>query len=758
MQKLAVVVVVAVLALGGLVAWKQPEPAARLRAGAQSPATPEAKASPSAPAPKPSARPADAQAAQGAAPAAQTSSGAAPSIADGPKALLEVIVLTEEDGAPVARAQVAVRRRGDRAQPSEPTQGTQGSLEESVLTGAYGRGRFILPSGVGLELAVRHRAFKNPTFVEVPALGPSEQRKLKITVRSADASLVRGRVIEQASGAPIAGADVSIIVVGSTGTPAQAVPEPDLVCTRTETDSDGRFELPFAPWRGGVVRVDAEGYGRKLAQLDARLLAAEAGGTIALARGARLEVRAEGASRSPGAELVVGVAAGDLAAFPELESGAWRGSQFWFATFDESELAVRSDLPVGAKLWIAAREGDFVFQRSPTPLTLESGETRAVALELGSGARVRVDAHTPDGEVVEGVTLVLVPASGEDDLYVERLPADSTGGARGAREAVTDDLGRADFEELTPGDWLLVPRDPGASVAADQRVAPRATLVHVAPGDRQVRASLQIHRGVWLRGRVVAGDGAPREPEPSGSASAGDSGGPSGGGERVFLHSAAHAIQLAVDVKSDGTFEFGPLPAGAYELVAGRGSFARGEPVRVEAPADDVVVRADAGGWLRARLVDRGGAGVGAAQVLWSRGGAEGQAFGRWTEARGEELARENVALDTWDVVAITADGRIGVESVVATPSDDAPPATVTLVPGARLRLLHPPLTGRCVATRGTQLVGMAEFGRDAVPTLVVPPGKVRLTLVDNGEETERVIELDALEGELRDVDLALAR
>src|SRR6185503_15172536 len=89
--------------------------------------------------------------------------------------------------------------------------------------------------------------------------------------------------------------------------------------------------------------------------------------------------------------------------------------------------------------------------------------------------------------------------------------------------------------------------------------------------------TLMVHRGLYIRGRVVRSDGSdyePRIPQTS----------------LILAKSPTFYANTTAD--AEGRFIIGPLPRGEYRLTASGGAdFADSEPTDARAGSDDVVLK-----------------------------------------------------------------------------------------------------------------------------------------------------------------------
>ncbi|MCC6409765.1 MAG: carboxypeptidase regulatory-like domain-containing protein [Planctomycetes bacterium] len=546
---------------------------------------------------------------------------------------------------------------------------------------------------------------------------------------------IRGRVIDAISRAPISDAVVAVIDMINGNPDDETNPRADTVHAEARTDLDGRFELPFATNDLDVLRADAVDHGRRIVRLMGPAVASGDELVIALEHGARLDVVVTGASAYPGLEVIAGVDFRELVAVA-WPTNEWRaGAQFWIQTLDVDERASFVDLPGNANFWLALRHGETILQRRSTPVRLTIGETKTLEWALGASARVRVRTLERDGTTATGVDIALISSRAAHGWqFFERRPSVAV-------ERTTDADGIAVLEAVAAGDWLLLPSAAQDSEHPELAIAPLAVPLHVGEDDRELAIDVTLERGLYLRGHVVDPSDSPLP------------------GMQLSVRSDDRQIYVGRRADADGSFEFGPCPSGTYTLSAGDGdAWAVGEPVRARAPADGLVLRVAPGGWLTASFVDERGEPVHGADVLWLDGGVldYGSAWG--TKLEDSVFEHSGVALRAWTIVGTTADGRIGCESVVATPARETAPARIALRPGARWTLVGGPLGGRCIASQDGRVVAIARLADTATRSLVVPAGTVTLTLVGTGAASPPTLEFEAVAGESREIDLSLAR
>jgi len=247
--------------------------------------------------------------------------------------------------------------------------------------------------------------------------------------------------------------------------------------------------------------------------------------------------------------------------------------------------------------------------------------------------------------------------------------------------------------------------------------------------------TLRVHRGVFIRGRVVDPAG---EPQPTAFVWAWS-------GERSGLQA---------DCGEGGSFSLGPLVPGRYTLIALRsGNLAPSDPVEADAGQESVELRLRPGGSLRGRVVDaRTGQGCQAEMRLALEDGRKGwdeHGIG-WSSHEDGSFDADGLAPGLYDLSAGTKDGRFGVlRSVGVSAGAETSDLVVAVAPGGKLRLRYEgsrPKVTCSVRFQGVPIGWAQDLQAGDATVRLAPAGTLLLGLsAENGQEiSTRTVELGA--------------
>lgn len=403
----------------------------------------------------------------------------------------------------------------------------------AVATDAEGRFRLDdLPAGAVLLRALAPGELSHVVRrVPVPHAG-----ELRLVV-DAGVEWTDGRVVDGATGAPVAGARVDTVAFG--GDPGDAEP----FFARAATDAEGRFR---APWGETFVdlTVRADGHVPFRREYRERPDPLEVPLTRPVTVTGRVVAAATGV---PVAGVTVHWRPIESPVAPDVAGGE-------AVSGDDGRFVLRGVAPGRALVY--ARDGDYVPQEivgppSNDPLTALS---RAVGPDGADAGDLRV---VPAGAI--GGRVLRENGTPVAGARVRTFPDTSPGGGIDAgfgAEAVTDAEGRFRIAGLLPGRPYRVSTGPeGVAPATAEGVVPRS-------GETET-VELRLSPGRWVDVTVVTkGTGAPVEGAIVGARTEGG-GGPSGTGTPLPGEWVTGA---------DGKVRVGPIPPGAIVL----GAFADG--------------------------------------------------------------------------------------------------------------------------------------------------------------------------------------
>lgn len=391
---------------------------------------------------------------------------------------------------------------------------------ESRSSGSDADGRLEIELCAGHEHQLRidplGQAHVRAVTLDLLPFHPGERRESEIELETRDDLRWFGRVVDDATGEPIAGAIVAWTESWPLGAPAPAI-----------SGGDGVLALPFASWKDALVRITHPGFCAAEARLGRGHEAPAQAETVRLLRPARLAVRVRDGLAAPLCDLAVELHFDAPVPDPRLQ--VFRGRT------DQAGTCVFEELPPRVGCQVVVRRPGEPTQREG--LVLEPGQTRELVFEFGGGCTLRGRAQDGSGAPLAGL-----------DLW--RLGEDVPGYLEPEHErSVVDKVrcdadGRFAFEDVPSGTWWIgaapYARRSGGSV-------PLAARVVIAPGERVHELTLTAPPGLFIRGLV-----------------------------HTEARQAAEALVTAtrddsrVEARSDarGRFVLGPLPAGEWLLEA----------------------------------------------------------------------------------------------------------------------------------------------------------------------------------------------
>jgi carboxypeptidase family protein len=469
-------------------------------------------------------------------------------------ALLAVRLLARESGAALPGVEIVL---------NPDAHGYHGY--RGVTTDAEGRAELVAgPGGT-------HRLVVNPygqTHVRrdeflVPPLRAGDRREIELELVTQGDLRWFGRVLDDATGTPLAGARVTWLEGGPPTVPVAAFSAADGICA-----------LEFADWEEARVRVESPGYLPAEVALVRDHESVERACSLRLERPGRLDVRVRDPLGAPLGDVSVQLtplAVGE----PSLPMAA--------GSTDADGRCSLEDLPVRTSLDVVVRAGPGRTQR--LSLVLAPGETRTLEFEVGRGCRVEGIAQDERGEPLSGLDLWRLTTDAPAHLVreSEHFVVD---------KARTDASGGFVFESVPAGDWWIGPR-PGQR----NELVPVATRVTITGGESLRALTLVCRSTRFIHGRVLSPEGKPAV---------------------ALVTATQEGVSVSAQSRGDGRFSVGPLSSGEWWLEARalrRGVEAPSELVTAEAGQSDVLLRLRPGGRVTGTVLDEGGAPVAGAQV-----------------------------------------------------------------------------------------------------------------------------------------------
>jgi len=589
-----------------------------------------------------------------------------------------------------------------------------GRLGDELITGSDGRVDFEVEPGLVLTLNADDQAhfISQEGIEEIPALAAGETREVTLEHDAGEGAHLSGLVVARADGKPIENAEVLVNE------------QP-----RTSTDARGRFELDFSihvpPW----VRIRAKGFAEVVFTPEA--------GHEAPATARRIELE-----RSAALEIALTMPPGEVAARVVLRGEGYELSQdapftstyhilpplTWEADADALWVCRFAELPPGVRIAGEVVGSTGVLFHTGAPIVLSPGETKHLAWDL-RGCELVGHVYEPDGKPAAGIGLSL---SRETSEYHEYLDLDRYRQPVSRAKSTAD--GSFRFTSVSPGNWLLSP-DPNSRGAPflKEAIAPVPQKVSVREGETSLTADVQLSRGLYIRGQLLAPDGET-------------------GAQGAVSALAEDKSVALVRTDAEGVFTLGPLAAVEFEIIGRpyRGGV-ESVPIRLRPPKEGVRLLARPAAEVAGVVVD-GSSGAGT-QAAITVAGEHASMMITNTEPNGS-FQLDGLEPGIYTLFATTSDGRAGeLAGVVLDLAAPAKSRQVVLAPGAKLRVRYEgaQLGDLRVLHNGTLIDREGvEGGRTA--TLVVPPGKLRVEFRLPGVETPEVQELEIGAGEEREL------
>lgn len=628
-----------------------------------------------------------------------------------PTATLRVRVVANETGAPLAGIEVNVRPDPLESGWSTTSKSdSKGGEHDSLVTDADGRVEFELTPGSAWQVFGDSPRFVDTAplagggreSIEVLAAGTTRELELRLPT-GADLHFC-GRVVAEEDGAPLAGARIrrSKTLAGEA---------PVLV-----TDADGRFEVQTASWlESKRFTVKLAGRAERTAYVREGHETAERAFVVHLARTASLTltVRDPNGAGVPSAEVTATTSRFSLQegssdvfslGFDEFD----QPDPTWNVVLDDAGRGEFVGLPPKAPLTLeVSRDGDIVWSSSE-PIVLEPAESKALEIVVGLGTEVSGLVVDSNQRPVPAVTIWLTGSNEGVRPYFESYQEPTM-------TAVSDANGRFSFAKVPAGTWQLGPAADRLEegVADANAIAPATQALEIAPAATRVEATVVVHRGLYVSGRVLDENGEP-------AAGAGIE--TSDGGPWPFRFD---------DADEEGRFVIGPLKAGNVELQAGGFSddvFATGEPVTANVGSTDVVLRVRTGATIVGRVVDDASGELSSASLSYRLVRDDGELRG--ATQTGTEGEFELTGLDPGHYVLGAREGNlVGNAEVDAGAGRKTEPVVLRLTPAATLVVEWQGSedTAEVTVKLGATEVEQSFVSRNNKETLFVPPGELTI-------------------------------
>ncbi len=621
-----------------------------------------------------------------------------PSAESGP-AWLTVSVAARGDGRPLSGIDVQALLRVFLDEAMERPEYVHGSLGQGVeslwlTTDPSGRVVLELRSGVayGLRINSRDAAHARLEWLAVEPLAAGERRTLEVALDSGDDLRWFGRVLDDATGAPLAGSSAvssALSSVASTlGARESAV-----------AAADGMLELAFASWRPTWVTIAAPGYLPAAFALERGHGSPQSARIVRLVRPGSLTVRVRDEQGGARADVRVEV---DTAR-PEGELGPT--GALGAGTTDADGACTFEELPPRVELSVAVRAGIGRTQRQAVRLV--PGEESALTFELGPGCTLLGRALDEQGSPLVKLELWRL-AAGELPALRELAHEDAV-----VDKVRTDSLGRFAFEHVPEGEWWVGPA-PSRRVAG---VEPLATRVTVHPGETRLELTLVCSAPLYIQGHVRS---------------------PGGKGAQATVSAWRAGTRVSAESREDGRFHVGPLADGEWLLRAEPPEWCRqwvneapSAVVRAAAGAEGVQLELRTGTLLAGVVHDENGRGVPGAKVALALD-EHGLPPTETTDAGGWFWLRTQVPGST-HLWARSGAFVAWVGPVVAEQGRHIEPLKLRLQTGAELRLRLAPAAPAGLEARvvwnGVPIV-VAALAPGAERSEVLPPGEIVVQLV----------------------------
>jgi hypothetical protein len=589
-----------------------------------------------------------------------------------------------------------------------------GKPGEELLADALGRAVFEVEPGRVLSVSADDPAhFVSREGIErIPALAAGETREVQLLHDAGEGARLSGLVLARADGKPVGNAQILVNEE-----------------VRTSSDPAGRFELDFSihvpPW----VSIRAQGFGEAVFTPEAGHETPAAARLIELERSASLEIALAMPPGQAAARVVLRAERRELSqdapfastfhALPPLE---------WDADADSLWVCRFTELPPGVRLSGEVVGSTGVLFRTGEPIVLAPAEKKRLEWDLRACELVG-HVYEPDGKPAAGIALSLLHETSDLHSYLDPyFQKERVGRATSAED------GSFRFASVSPGSWLLAPEpSERGSTPPAEAIAPAPQRVTIREGETGVTADVHLARGLYIRGQLVAPDGA------------------TGAQGYVSAHAEDKTI-VSARTDAKGVFTLGPLAPAEFSLTGTPyNSFVTSLPITTRAPAEDVLLRSRAGAEVAGLVID-GVSGTGTQAAITFAGEHHSMVMTR-TQPDGS-FRMDGLEPGNYTLFASTSDGRAGeLAGVVLDPAAPLSGRQVVLVPGAKLRVRYEGAQiGNLSVLRNGAMIGGDGVEGGRTVTQIVPPGKVAVEFRYPGVEQPEVRELEIGAGEEREV------
>jgi hypothetical protein len=468
-----------------------------------------------------------------------------------------------------------------------------GSVGTGVLANQAGEARFRVPAGRELRAFVvlddsMPPAFEPPepigeTHVTIGPLTVGEDRTVQLLV-GLPTRAWHLQVVERESGLPVAGATVASeedwkMLQTLAGLSSGATTEVSVPPRFTLTDHDGLTVVTIPERDHTATSIHAEGYGPVYVPNSTRHETEHEPFLVRLDRSATIRGQLSGIHDPESTVAFVHVQVSKLIQ-PSSDMYFSGGMETFTARLGPAGEFELSDLPPNVTLEMKFSLPSELFgDLQVDALQLRPGEIYEHIWDLRKLGNVKGHVVDALGAPLRNVTVWLVSGVNPTSYNPQMTPL---------QVAQSAGDGSFDFGALTEGHYLV---GIGKQEQTDysRRAAALAVPIEVRQGVPVPDVELVVHRGVYVRGRVLLPDGEPAE------------------NVHVFVGRAG-APPLNEMTAGNGEFEIGPLLAGEYRLqcyvLFQHERISAPASIVVEAPASGIEIRLLVGGKLEGHIVD----------------------------------------------------------------------------------------------------------------------------------------------------------